>query len=110
MAEDFYVRIDHPWDEPQDPPLEPPTDAQVRDGVAIVMLMTSGGNRTFRKGERYLASPENAENLVGIGYARYETKREERIALAEGQRRGAKQTGVKAKPAKPKKAERAKGE
>ena len=113
MTEEFYIRLDHPWDEPNDPPFEPPTDDQVRRGLVIVITeCTMSANRTFKKGERYMVDAKNAEALVDAksGPLRIRKGAAHR-ARGRTCRRGPKQTGVKAKAAKPaKKKAKADGE
>ena len=93
-SDTFAVRLELPWAEPIG--LAEPTDKQHADGIVVVMLQTMCGNATRKKGELYLMDVPQATRLLEAGYARRETEREERIARAEGHKRG---PGLKGHPA-----------
>ena len=90
----FAVRLEIAWQEPVG--LPEPTAKQQADGIVVVMLVTMNGIATHRKGEHYLMDVPQATRLIEAGYARRESEREERIARAEGHKRG---PGLKGSPA-----------
>ena len=104
--ESYAIRINNAWDEPQDFP--EPTAEQWTGGVVVVMTACmSGGDKSLQMRERYLMDAAQGNDLVGAGYARFETEREERIAKAEGHKRPNRSVKSKAPKAAKAKAEKA---